>query len=408
MSRVLILTNFFSPERTGIGVTATDSARFVKELGHTVEVVTTIPYYPEWKVDPSYSGKIVTKDTFEDIPITRVWMYVPQKLSTLKRILHELSGGILMVMASLFKPADILFCMSPPLTLGFLSMLLAKLRRKKYWCYVLDIQPDAAIDLGMLKNPLVRKTSFLMEKWMYRGSDKIVVLSEGMARNIQGKGVSHSKIHIAPVAVDVAELTYGKADSLTFRKKANAIDSFLVLYSGNLGIKHNIEVIVEAAQLLEKQEDIHFAIVGDGAAKPTIQKLVQQKGLKNISMHPLCGREEFPDMLASVNLLLAPQRKEVTDIVVPSKLISYLCSGTPIIATADPDSESARILQGNKVGYVLPPEDAQTLASKILEVRDSPVESLALAKQGVAFVSEEFSNEHVRDKYYKPLFSSDS
>ena len=89
--KVLLMTNFFHPEKTGIGVTATDCARFVRGLGHDVTVLTTLPYYPDWEVFPEYRGKFFSREELEGIPVLRTWLYVPKEPSTLKRILHEIS-----------------------------------------------------------------------------------------------------------------------------------------------------------------------------------------------------------------------------------------------------------------------------------------------------------------------------
>lgn len=402
--RILLLSNFFSPEKTGIGVTATDSARYLSELDHDVEVITTVPYYPEWSVASEYRNRLLVRDTVDGIPTTRVWMYVPSQPTTLKRVLHEISGAASMFLASLFKRCDLILCMSPPLSLGFAAMILAKLRRRPYWCYVLDIQPDAAIELNMLNNPLVRRVSVWMERWMYRGADLILLLSEGMQSNLERKGVPAEKLRIIPNSVDLKELRNIDFSGTPFRERCGLADEFVILYSGNLGIKHNVEIIAECAEALREEPEFRFVVVGDGAAKESLLRIIDRHNLTNISLHPLCEREELPEMIHSADVLLAPQRKEVTDIVVPSKLLTYLASGTPVVASVASNSETAKLLLKHDAGTVVPPEDVHALCQALREIKANPNEARERAERGLAMVRELFDRGVVKDRYYQPLF----
>ncbi len=406
--RVLLLSNFYFPEKTGIGVTATDCARFIKELGHKVTVVTTMPYYPEWEVPEEYRSSFYRAETIFDIPVKRVWLYVPKTPSTLKRILHELSGSTLSFLRSLFIRTDLVLCMSPPLTLGFASLVLAKLRGKKYWCCIKDIQPDAAIDLGMLNNPLMKSVSFWMERHMYRGAEKILVLSEGMGGNIIAKGVPKEKIVVVPDSIDCRELaaTDRSRYETEFRQGHNLGNSFVVLYSGNLGIKHNVEIIAECAALLRDNPDVRFFICGEGAAKPAVATIIEREKLTNITLLPLCPREELGDMLCSADVLLAPQRKEVRDIVVPSKLLAYLSTGRPIVASATSDSESAKLLRENQAGLVVEPENAAELVKALLRLKDNEAEAKSLGQCGAELVKTRYDHSIVKERYYEPLFKN--
>ena len=409
--KITILSNFFYPEKTGIGVTATDCALFLASLRHEVVVITTMPYYPNWEVPSEYRKHLFLSEIYKGLPIERVWLYVPKQPSTLKRIVHELSGSSLMILKGLFLKTNLILCISPPLTLGFLAAILAKLKRVPYWCYIKDIQPDAAINLGMLKNPLLRKLSQWMEKQMYKHSDRILVLSEGMSENIHAKSISKEKIAIVPDSIDTSELQSNVKNDIAsskFRRKYGLESKFLVLYSGNLGIKHNVEIIVECARKLRDDENLFFAIVGDGAAKKRVEKLISEYKLTNVGLFPLCERSDLGDMLASADVLLAPQRKEVVDIVVPSKLLAYLTSGSAVIASADGESESAKLLKQHQAGEVVDAENVDHLSAQIQKLQDSPSLRKKLGQNGIELIKSHFDHQVVIDKYYAPLFGEQS
>ncbi len=402
--KVLLTSLYFYPEKVGISVTATDCAKFIAGFGHEVSVICGMPFYPEWKIHRDYKNKLWKTEKLENIGLKRVWVYVPQKPSPIKRILHEATFSFLVLLRSVIQRFDLLLCISPPLTLGFVSVLVAMVKKKKLWFFVKDIQPDAAVDLGMIRNKKFIKLMFWVEKFIYAHSEKIIVLSEGMARNLTAKGVPRAKILIIPDSIDVKELAPRKSSVSKFRRRYALDDRFLVLYSGNIGVKQNPAIIVECAKLLQDNPEIFFAVVGEGAMKKPVQELINKYGLSNIRIFPLCERCELGDMLASADVLLAPQRREVKDIVVPSKLLAYFTSKRPVLAAAHPSSEVAKIINGNQAGIVVAPEDVKAMANGILSLKMNKNKADEIGERAYQFLSSTFSHEIVKEKFYKPLF----
>jgi colanic acid biosynthesis glycosyl transferase WcaI len=402
--KILFLTANFYPEKTGISVVATDCARFVSEFGHEVTVVCAMPYYPEWRIHRDYHRKIAISEQYHGMKLRRIWLYVPARPSAVKRILHELSFSLFAFLRSTFRRCDMIFCVSPPLTLGLTAAALSFLRRKPFWLYIMDVQPDAAIELGMIRNPTLVRFLSWAEKFIYKHSAKILLLSDGMVRNLGQKGVPREKLSLLPYSVNVEELRQSEAPRSNFRK-INGLDSkFIVMYTGNLGVKQNPTTIVECARLLADDEEIFFLLVGDGAMKEEVVRRIDQYRLKNIRLLPLCERKEFGGLLSSADVLLAPQRREVVDIVLPSKLLSYFASGKPVLASAHPKSDAATILRESGAGVVVAPGDIEAMVDGILYLKNHPDEAREIGRRGHALVLKRFSKEVVKEQYYKPLF----
>jgi len=404
--KVLLVTANFHPEKTGISVTATDCAKFISELGNQVTVICGMPYYPEWKIRDGYRGKLFTTEMFHGITLRRVWLYVPSKPTSLRRIVHEVSFSALAFLRSVALRYDLVLCISPPLTSALAATLIGLVRSKKVWSYVQDIQPDTAVELGMLRNRKLIRLLQLVEKFIYQRSEKILTLSEGMAENIAAKGVPRSKLKVVPFSIDVKEIRRTDRQSSSFRQK-NGLDSkFLVLYSGNLGVKHNPTIIVDCANILASHSNIFFAVVGEGAMKEAVQRRIEEYQLTNVRVFPLCERDELGDMLSSADVLVVSQRKEVVDIVLPSKLLAYFASGRSVVVCANPQSEAAKILRENKLGMVVPPDDPQALAEAILYLRAHSQEAEENGRRGYDYVLSNFDEDVVKAAYYKPLFSN--
>ena len=405
MAKLLLVTPNFFPDKTGIGVTATDCARFLSELGHEVSVVSAVPYYPEWKVHEGYRGKLFSEELIQNCRVTRVCLYVPQKKTTLRRIFHELSFSLLVLLRVVSKRFDQIICITPPLSTAAAVATVAWVRRKPFATYVKDIQPDTAICLGMLRNSLVIAGSKLLEKWVYRRSSRVFVLSEGMRRNLIEKGVAREAVQVIPDSIETDVLGNSSASEREkFKKLWEGEGKFVVLYSGNIGVKQNPELIVDIANLLKDEEGVLFIVVGDGVMKEALVSKAEQYDLQNIRFFPLCERKDLGAMLSSADVLLAPQKKEILEVALPSKILAYLCSRKPIIAAAHEASEVARVLTENQAGLVVEPEDPVSIAEKILELKDNPVKAREQGERGYAFVSSRFDHTVVKESYYRPLF----
>src|ERR1700734_879018 len=149
--KVLILSINYWPEVTGIGAFTTYRAEHLAASGHEVEVCTAFPYYPEWKVPAQYAGKVALSEDRNRVKIIRSYAYIPNPVTALKRIAHEASFvASATIRAVGRKRPDVLLVVSPPLGLAAAAILLSGVWRIPYVFDVMDLQPDAAGDLGML------------------------------------------------------------------------------------------------------------------------------------------------------------------------------------------------------------------------------------------------------------------
>ena len=153
-SIAIVGINYF-PELTGIPVYTTGMAEYLVQKGFDVTVYTAFPHYPEWAKYEGDKGSCFKKEVINKVKIHRSYVYVPNPVTTLKRIIHELSFVLSSSVNYLMGPkADLTIVVSPPLLIGILVLLLARLKGSKVLFHVQDLQPDAAIELGMLRTGL--------------------------------------------------------------------------------------------------------------------------------------------------------------------------------------------------------------------------------------------------------------
>jgi colanic acid biosynthesis glycosyl transferase WcaI len=391
--KILILSINYWPEVTGIGAFTTYRAEYLAASGHDVEVCTTFPYYPEWKVPPAYSGKLFASEARNGVSIRRSYAYVPSPATSVKRIVHEASF-ICSVMASaaLCKRPDVLLVISPPLGLAVPAILLSRLWRIPYVFDVEDLQPDSAADLGMLPGPAV-KLLYALERVAYRHAKLVTTLTATMRERIVSKGVGTEKVALLEPRMDESLCGIKVEEGRGFRARYGIDGKFLVTHSGNIGVKQKLDVVIEAAALHRSDDSILFLIVGHGAERARIERRAADLGLENVRFLPLLDEKDFRGLLSASDVCLVTQQKTALDLAFPSKIVTYLAAGCPVIASVSPFSEVARIATESGAGTVAVAEDGAALLEAILQLRKTDL--LELGNSGRAYAFRRWSAERV-------------
>jgi colanic acid biosynthesis glycosyl transferase WcaI len=367
--RILIFGINYAPELTGIGKYTGEMAAWLAKKGNQVSVVTALPYYPEWNIHPEYKGKWWTKEFLNNVTLYRCPLYVPKQVTPVERIIHEFSFllAILPVWIGILfqKKYDVVICVSPPFHLGILPMLYSKLRGSKIVTHVQDLQVDAAKDLGMIKNQTVLDIMFRLENIILNNSSAVSTISPGMMDKIISKGIAPSKMLLFPNWVDENEIKPLSAEHSLREEFGIGKEIKVILYSGNLGEKQGLEIIVDVAEAFRKRDDVLFLIVGSGGGKDNLIRLVNDAGLPNIKFLPLQPYEKLSALLATADLHLVMQKKSASDLVMPSKLTAILAAGGCPIVTASKGTSLYEVISQHQMGIIVEPESAIELKNGI-------------------------------------------
>jgi colanic acid biosynthesis glycosyl transferase WcaI len=376
----------YHPEATGIGPFTTELADYLGVNGNEVRVVTAFPYYPEWRKASGNSGRIFRTDTMNGIKVHRCWHYVPGKVTTLKRIAHELSFVVTSFFRVLALPrADIYVVVSPPLALGFAAWIATRIKGSRYVFHVQDLQPDAAVALGMVNGgPLVR-VLYLLERLAYRHATAVSGISGGMLAAFTRKGVPPERQILFPNWLRVSEGIPRAAPN--FRRRHGIPDSALLgVYSGNLGRKQGIEILLGAAKCLNDsaRDDATAArvlilIAGAGAGRDALAERMSAMKLPNVVLLPLLNDADYAAMLGEADLALVTQAPGTGRFFFPSKLLSVLRAGLPVITVADHDSELAVAVKEGGFGLNVGPNRPEQLADVIRRTCADPALRAELA-----------------------------
>ncbi|MVM32526.1 WcaI family glycosyltransferase [Spirosoma sp. HMF4905] len=375
--RILIYDINYTPELTGVGKYTGEMGAWLASKGHIVRVITAMPYYPEWEIHERYKGKGWFTEEIDGVTVNRCPFYVPTKVTTLKRILHEFSFVIssLPYWASVLigKRYDIVISISPPFQIGLLPTLYSMIRKVPLWYHIQDLQVDMANELGMIKNKSFVDILFLIEKFILKRSTFVSTISEGMVRKVTDKKVLQTPCFLFPNWVDEQSIKpLPRAASLRSELGLREHDK-VVLYSGSLGEKQGLELIIEAAKHYSSRSDIQFLIFGSGGGKTRLESLVNEYQLTNVAFHPLQPYEKLSALLATADIHLVLQKKSASDLVLPSKLTSILAAGGCALVSAVPGTTLYDVIATHQMGILIEPESTQALIAGIDQALDKDV-----------------------------------
>lgn len=399
--RILFLTLYYAPDPAANAVIITRLAEDLQAKGHEVTVICAMPHYDTNCIWPAYRKKLIQHErSTNGIDIYRVWLHVPKKKrNLLGRLLNYISFNIMSTLAGLFvRKPDVIITPSPPLTIGLSAWLLGLLRQAPYVYNVQDIYPDVAVRLGALTNPRIIRAFEIMERFIYRHAKAITVISHGFKRNLLAKKVPEAKLAIIPNFVDTDFVTPCSKNNEIARRES-LVGPFVVLFAGNVGLSQGLEHVLDAAHALRHEQDIQFLIVGNGSSKPHLEEQAALLGLSNVKFLPFLPREDVPNLYASSDLCLIPLRKGIAQESVPSKALTIMAAGRPILASVDTPSDIADLIERAGCGVCVPPEDPESLAGAILELRDARERCQTMGAKGRDYVCEHFAPEKVSQQY---------
>ena len=393
----------YSPELTGIPVYNTGMAEFLINKGFDVTVYTAFPYYPDWLKRDEDKGKLFVKEIINGVNIRRSYLYVPYPVNTIKRIIHEFSFVVSSSVNYLMGPmADLTIVVSPPLLAGFPIWLLSRLKRSRILFHVQDLQPDAAIELGMLNNRLLARILYKIEKAIYDRVDWVTTISSGMLDRILEKGVAEKRAFLLRNWGN-DDVVVPEDKNTVYRSEHSFKGKYVVLYAGSFGVKQGLDILVEVAEILKGNTDIHFLMAGNGAVKNQLVQYVTSKSIDNITFLPPQPFEKLSDLLATADVSIVPQRKEAKDIVLPSKVLNIMASGRPIIATAEPDSELGRIIDAAKCGLLVEPGNAEDLSKVILHLKDNFDKAEVFGINGRDYLDKHFTKDRILEGFVQKI-----
>ncbi len=396
MSRVLLVTTNYWPEPTGIAVYTTDLAESLTAQGDQITALTSLPHYPWWRVPSEFAHLGEGIETLNGVSIIRAKHLVPPKMNALLRMRFETSlwWNLRRVSRQMVgNNFDLVIACIPTVAAGIVGKSIANKLGAPFGLIVQDLSGAGAKQSGLRGGAVISKIAHFVEGIALHGADGLVVVSPAMHDVVKTLGVPAERI---TQITNYSARDISSVDKSPARAKFGwASNDFVVVHTGNMGAKQDLENVVRAADALAGDPHIKIYLVGHGNQEANLKALCE--GKSNVAVLPAVSDADYSALLSAADLLLVNERSTQMEMSLPSKLTSYLYSERPVIAAVPRGGATWKFLDG--VAELVEAGDSKALASKIEELSRNQSRLDELAKLGSAFAVKHLDPTEGRAKY---------
>lgn len=393
----------FAPELTGIGKYTSDMVDWLVEKNVKCTVVTSFPYYPYWQIQKPYKGLFYKKEVNNNglLTIYRCPMYVPKKATGFKRILHEASfliSSFFVFVYLIFKPKiATIFCVAPPFHLGLVAIIYKFIKGATITYHVQDLQIEAAKKLNMVKGKMLLAIFSKIELFIFKNVDEISSISKNMVSKLIIQ--SNKNVSFFPNWVDNKSFFPIEANKFNRKKWGFKENDKIVLYSGSIGEKQGLGQLIELAQFYQSNENIKFIVASSGSYSIKLKNEVNELEITNIYFLPLQAKEVYNEFLNIADVHLILQKKNAADLVMPSKLTTLMAIGGLTIISSEKGTELYEIINNNKLGILVEPENINELKIAIEKTLNNNFDDLKVNARN--FATHVLDKEIILNKFIK-------
>jgi colanic acid biosynthesis glycosyl transferase WcaI len=373
--RFLVLSINYSPEPSGFAPHVAAMCEHLVARGHTVTVLTGFPFAPAWARWPGYRRGFIRTEQMRGVRVVRHTHFIPRSPRRLwQRIAMEgsfcLSCALSLLRSSGKSRPDLVVYVGAQPSLAMTARWYASLIQRPYAVIINDLASGAAGDVGIVKHRWLGRLLETFEFAAYRRAAGAVVLCQAFRDALSTHGFAADRVKIVRSPVDLERIRPVPAHPEFRTRWGVPRNAFVVLFAGSMGLKQGMTNIVEAAAILRATSpNIRWVLVGDGETKSGVLQLIERLNLQhNVRMLPFESEAKMSEMFASADVLLLNQLASVKDTVIPSKLLTYMAAGRPVIAAVSQSSQGAEILRDAGGGLIVQPEQPQALADGVSEL----------------------------------------
>lgn len=410
---ILLIHQYFLEKDDGGGSRFNEMTRLWAEKGHRITVLAGMVHYSSGRKSPKYSGKYTFVDHFDhNITVIRSHVSPAYNINFVGRLWAYFSFMVSSLYAGIFKARnkyDVILVTSPPLFIGITAYVLSRLKRIPYVFEVRDLWPESAIETGVLKNKLLIKLSYWLEKFLYKKAKRINVLTPAFKDVlINQKGIPPEKIIFIPNAADL-EMAEERMDALPrtkFRDTFQLNGRKVITYVGAHGVaNHLIQLLDTAALLKESMPDVLFLLIGEGMEKPMLKEKAKEMRLPNVRfLDAVPKKEVFNYIIASDFGAAVLKKTDVFKTIYANKTFDYMSCKKPVFLLID--GISRQLIEEAKCGIFVEPENPPDFVEKIKTLLSKPEEEIVqMGESGYLYVKQHFARTALANEYLTHLMA---
>lgn len=386
--KILYFYQYFATSKGSWGTRVHEFTREWVKKGHQVTVVTSV--YSKSDIS---SSKFIDTQYFDGVKVIIINVRIDNRQPFFKRIFSFLAYSVLSCWYALTYPTQVVIASSGPITVGVPGLMSKLFRRKKLVFESRDLWPDGAIELGIIKNPMMIKAARWFERFCYRSSDLIVALSSGMEKEIRLKSPGSNVITITNAAnIPLFSTPKPFPSDLGITPKSYAI------YTGNIGEVNNSRWLLETAKILQKKNStLKILMIGEGQQRELIDQEIHDHQLNTLLRWPLMPKENLVALVQNALVSLVPLKgTPVLDTSSPNKFFESLSAGVPVVQNTQGWMKD--FLIEHQVGFTLPPDDPEALADLLISLASDPEGLSGMMERALEISKVEFDKNRLSEK----------
>lgn len=405
MKKILIHSIAFSPDGVSTAYIYNDISIRLKEEGHEVIVLTTTPHYnvvaeevAKQPLSPVLFG-LYYKSKFKGITV----LHIPQKKykSSFLRLLGFIRWHFMSFFLALFqKNIGVIISPSPPLTLGFVNIIIGFLKRAKVIYNVQEIYPDLLIEEGGLKSSIIIRLLKKLEKFVYNYSDAVTTIDQVFYNTICSRFKDVSKLHIIPNFVDTSIYKPKIVNEVPGILKAS--DTLKLMYAGNIGHAQDWVTLVSLAKKL-KDDHVEFYIIGEGVMKQYLENEIKDNHLDKVHLIPYQPRHVMPSLIAYADIQFVFMASHTEGHGFPSKVYTIMACAKPMLVSSGMNTPIVNFLSDKKCAMIVSEKESNKKVDEIVSVLKSTDcnQLKEMGRNGYIHVCQNYSKEVVTSKYHE-------
>lgn len=394
--KILFLTDNFPPEVNAPATRTYEHCREWVKLGAEVTVITCAPNFPQGKVYDGYKNKLYQTEMVDGIKVIRVWSYIVANKGFIKRTLDFISFSVTAFLAGLFVKTDLIIATSPQFFTALAGRVLSFWKRRPWIMEVRDLWPESIKTVGAMNDNLFIKYFEWQEMRCYRSAKKIVVVTDSFKKTLVRRGVDANKIFVVKNGVDKSVFSPVEKDEELVRT-LNLEGKTVVGYIGTHGMAHKLDFIIQCAKNMEGKNNYHFILMGNGAEKENLKKMLVEMDCKNLTMLDSVPKAEVKRYISILDISLINLKKsELFTTVIPSKIFENAAMAIPILIGVE--GEAQEIVESYGAGVGFEPENEADFNLKLAMLANP--DFYDSCKKGCLKLADDFDRTNLALKMY--------
>jgi glycosyltransferase involved in cell wall biosynthesis len=382
---ILLIHQAFVPINQAGGTRHHELARFLVQHGHKVTIIASPISYLTGR--SQNEDPLTSQGENKNIKIIWVNTYSALHRSFVHRVISFFSFMVSSFLAGTkVRDVDLVWGTSPPIFQGVTAWILARLKKEPFLFEVRDLWPAFAVQVGVLKNPLLIYASEWLEGFLYRHADRVIVNSPGYIDFVRERGAKN--VALIPNGTDINMFT-PQSNGESFRVEHELGDKYVVMYAGAHGMSNDLPVVLKAAELLQDEDKVTFVFIGDGKEKQNLINQAEKMGLKNVCFLPPLPKAQMAPALNAADACLAILKPvPLYAKVYPNKVFDYMACGKPVILAID--GVIREVIETADAGLFVPPGKPKALADAVRYLMNNSKLCKQMGENGREYVEQNF------------------